>query len=333
MGYTDIILDGSDTMAKLKSKVNRFFYRNRSKGVRNLMLYIGVGNLVVWLLTMLNPSEPFFYELLRLSPAQVLSGQVWRLFTYPLVYLCESTPILGILSMLFFYWCGSILEQYWGTLRFNAYYLSGVLLTDLAAVAVALVALAEDSLLGLMISSVLGVGFIGYVNFSLLLAAATVIPEEQVRIWFILPVKMKWLAWIDLGFTLYEMIRGLISVLKLGSAAGLSMYLLLLIPLVAVANYLLFFGKQAANILPDFLRYHPTHKSWTRQMKQQTAYSDAGLGRSGPRGSGAQARFRCTVCGRTELSNPGLEFRYCSKCAGYRCYCQDHIHNHEHITE
>ena len=332
MGYTDSILNGSDTMAKLKSKINRFFYRNQNKGVRNLMLYIGVGNLVVWVLTMLNPSEPFFYELLRLNPAQVLSGQVWRLFTYPLVYLCESTPILGILSMLFFYWCGSILEQYWGTLRFNAYYLSGVLLTDLAAVAVALVALAEDSLLGLIVSSVLGVGFIGYVNFSLLLAAATVIPEEQVRIWFVLPVKMKWLAWIDLGFTLYEMIRGLISVLKLGSAAGLSMYLLLLIPLVAVANYLLFFGKQAANILPDFLRYHPTHKSWARQMKQQTVYSDAGLGRGSHRGSSAQARFRCTVCGRTELTNPGLEFRYCSKCAGYRCYCQDHIHNHTHIT-
>ena len=332
MGYTDIILDGSDTMAKLKSKVNRFFYRNRSKGVRNLMLYIGVGNLVVWLLTMLNPSEPFFYGLLRLNPAQVLSGQVWRLFTYPLVYLCESTPILGILSMLFFYWCGSILEQYWGTLRFNAYYLSGVLLTDLAALAVALVALAEDSLLGLIVRSVLGVGFIGYVNFSLLLAVATVIPEEQVRIWFVLPVKMKWLAWIDLGFTLYEMIRGLISLLRLGSS-DISMYLLLLIPLVAVGNYLLFFGRQAVNILPDFLRYHPTRKSRSRQRKQQTVYSDAGLGRDSRRSSSSQARFRCTVCGRTELTDPNLEFRYCSKCAGYRCYCQDHINNHTHITQ
>ena len=105
-----------------------------------------------------------------------------------------------------------------------------------------------------------------------------------------------------------------------------------MVPLVAIANYLLFFGKQAANILPDFIRYHPTHKSWKRQVKQANVYADAGMGRGSSR-SGAQARFRCTVCGRTELTNPGLEFRYCSKCAGYRCYCEDHIHNHVHITE
>lgn len=333
MGYTDSILNGSDTMAKLKSKINRFFYRNQNKGVRNLMLYIGVGNLVVWLLTMLNQADPFFYELLYFSPQMILSGQLWRLISYPLVYLVESGPIFGLLSLLFYYWCGSVLEQYWGTLRFNVFYLSGVLLTDLAGIAIALIARAEGYLLGLIASYTLGIGFVGYVNLSLLLAAATVLPEEQVRIWFVIPVKMKWLAWIDLGFTLYSMIRGLISLLQVG-AAGVSMYLLnLLIPVVPILNYLLFFGKQSACILPDFLRYHPTHKSWARQMKQQTAYSDAGLGRGSHRGSSAQARFRCTVCGRTELTNPGLEFRYCSKCAGYRCYCQDHIHNHTHITQ
>ena len=324
MRYTDSILTGSDVMAKLKTKVNRFFYRNRDRGLRNLMLYLSIGNLVVWVLTLLNPSEPFFYELLRFNPTQVLSGQVWRLFSYPLVYLCESTPFLGILTMLFFYWCGTVLEQYWGTLRFNAFYLSGVLLTDLAGLIVALTARAEGSVLGLMVSSVLGVGYIGYVNFSLLLAAATVLPEEQVRIWFVLPVKMKWLAWFDLGFTLFEIVRGLIFILQFG-LGSVSMYLLLLVPLVAVGNWLLFFGRQAANILPDFLRYHPTRKSWKRKVKQGRIYEV-------PNKQG-NARFRCTVCGRTELTNPGLEFRYCSKCAGYRCYCEDHIQNHVHITE
>ena len=331
MRYTDSILTGSDVMAKLKTKVNRFFYRNRDRGLRNLMLYLSIGNVVVWVLTLLNPSEPFFYELLCFSPTKVLSGQVWRLFSYPLVYLCESTPFLGILTMLFFYWCGTVLEQYWGTLRFNAFYLSGVLLTDLAGLIVALTARAEGSFLSLMVSSVLGVGYIGYVNFSLLLAVATLAPDQQVRFWFVLPLKMKWLAWIDLGVTPFYMIRGLVSLLNIGYT-GVSMYLLLLVPLVALGNYLLFFGKQAANILPDFIRYHPKRKSWARQVKQANAYSDAGLGQSVPR-SGAQARFRCTVCGRTELTNPELEFRYCSKCAGYRCYCQDHIHDHTHITQ
>ena len=160
-----------------------------------------------------------------------------------------------------------------------------------------------------------------YLNMSLLLAVATLIPEEQVRIWFVLPVKMKWLAWIDLGFTLYGMIRTVISPLF-----GGWFYLVLLFPLVPIANYLLFFGKQAAAILPDFLRYHPTRKSWKRQVKQGRIYEDIPRARD-------NARFRCTVCGRTELTDPKLEFRYCSKCAGYRCYCADHINNHTHITE
>lgn len=310
-------------MAKLRSKINRFFYRNRDRGVRNLMLWLGVGNLIVWVLYLVKPSDPLFYNLLCFNPEKVLSGEVWRLFTYPLVYLCESGPIFGIISLLFFYWCGTVLEQYWGTLRFNAFYLSGVLLTDLAGLIIALVAQAEGGF-ALLLSSVLGVGFIGYVNFSLLLAAATVVPEEQIRIWFVIPVKMKWLAWIDLGFTLFDLIRGLILILQFGFGS-VSMYLMLLIPLVAVGNWLLFFGKQAANILPDFLRYHPTRKSWKRQVKQGRIYEV-------PNKQG-MARFRCTVCGRTELTNPGLEFRYCSKCAGYRCYCEDHIHDHVHITE
>ncbi len=310
-------------MAKLRSKINRFFYQHRDQGVRNLMLWLAIGNLLVWVLYLVQPSNPLFYNLLCFNPEKILSGEVWRLVTYPLVYLCESGSILGIITLFFFYWCGMVLEQYWGTFRFNAFYLSGVLLTDLAGLIIALVARAEGGF-ALLLSQVLGVGFIGYVNFSLLLAAATVLPEEQVRIWFVLPVKMKWLAWFDLGFTLFELVRGLIFILQFG-LGSVSMYLLLLVPLVAVGNWLLFFGKQAANILPDFIRYHPTRKSWKRKVKQGRIYEV-------PNKQG-QARFRCTVCGRTELSNPGLEFRYCSRCAGYRCYCEDHIHNHVHITE
>ena len=42
-------------------------------------------------------------------------------------------------------------------------------------------------------------------------------------------------------------------------------------------------------------------------------------------------RHKCTVCGRTDTDYPNLEFRYCSKCNGYYCYCMDHINNHVHI--
>ena len=307
----------------LRNRINRFFYRNRNKGIPNLMLWIAAGNVVVFLLTIMNQENPFFYELLYFHPEQILAGQIWRLFTYPLVYLCESSPLFGILTLLFYYWCGNILDQYWGPLRFNLYYLCSVLLTDLVGVAVSLVYAAQLGEIGSIFSAVMGFGFVGYINMSLLLAVATLLPDQQIRIYFVIPVKMKWLAWLDLGITLYQMIRGLVQMAQFGGL--ISLYLTLLIPLAPIVNYLLFFGKEAANILPDFLRYHPTRKSWKRAVKTKTVYSNIR--------PADNARFRCTVCGRTELSDPGLEFRYCSKCAGYRCYCADHINNHAHITE
>ena len=295
-------------MTKLKSKINRFFYNNQNKGVRNLMLYIAIGNALVYLVCLLLRDDPRLYDALVFNRAAILHGQVWRLFTYPLVYMASmgTTGIIwGAIGMFFFYWCGTVLEQYWGTLRFNAYYLAGILLTDIAALILGAVA---DSY---------------YVNLSLFLAVATLLPDQQIRIWFVIPVKMKWLAWIDLGLTLIGVVLGIVAMIA-GFSEG-EVYLDWLLPLVPVGVWLLFFGKQTANVLPDVLRYHPKHKSWKRAVKQGRIYEV-------PNKQG-QARFRCTVCGRTELTDPGLEFRYCSKCAGYRCYCEDHIHDHVHISE
>ena len=292
-------------MTKLRSKINRFFYNNQNKGIRNLMLFLAIGNVLVYLLNVLKPDDPLFYRLLVFDGNAILHGQVWRFFSYPLVYMVESGPIWGALGLFFYYWCGSVLEQSWGVLRFNFYYLIGILLTDLAAL-----------LLGAAASSF-------YVYLSLFLAVATLLPDQQIRIWLVLPVKMKWLAWIDLGLTLFSTVTGIVAMIS-GFPRGL-VYLDWLLPLVPIVVWLLFFGKQAANILPDFIRYHPTRKSWKRKVKQGRIYEV-------PNKQG-QARFRCTVCGRTELTNPNLEFRYCSQCAGYRCYCEDHIHNHTHITE
>ena len=193
-------------MAKtpLRSRINRFFFKNQNKGIRNLMLYIAIGNVVVFLLSYI--STDYFYKLLRFDYLLILKGQVWRLFTYPLCYLCESMPILGIFSLLFYFWCGRILDEYWGPLRFNLYYLSGILLVDAAAMAIgAAVGLYQAELASFFVTAI-------YLNLSLLLAAATVIPEEQIRIWFVIPVKMKWLAWLDVGLTLISLIRTAIPI-------------------------------------------------------------------------------------------------------------------------
>lgn len=287
-------------------QMNRFLYKNRNRGLRNLMLYVAIGNVVVYLLYLLNQSNPLFYYLLIFDRASILRGEVWRLITYPLTYLVGTGFLWGAIGLFFYYWCGQILEQYWGTLRLNVYYFSGILLTDLAA---------------LLLRAEAGSH---YVNLSLFLAVATILPNEMVRIYFVIPVKMKWLGLIDLILTAVGVVSGIVVMVRT-LEPGTFPYLAWLLPVVALLNYVLFFGKQITNLLPDFIRWHPTQKSWKRAVKQGTVYN-APRARDG-------ARFRCTVCGRTEISDPGLEFRYCSKCAGYRCYCQDHINNHAHITE
>lgn len=300
-------------MSRFTGKINAFLYQNRNKGIPNLMLYIAVGNVIVYLLYLLNVSNTLFYDLLCFDRTLILQGQVWRLFTYPLTYLMTLMPVLGIFSLIFYVWGSKVLEQYWGTLRFNLFYLLGVLLTDAAAL-----------LLGCNASA-------SYINMSIFLAMATLMPDELVRIYFIIPVKLKWIAWLDLGLTAFSVVSGIITMIfSLTHGGGL--YLTWLLPVVALLNYFLFFGKGFVNVLPDFMK-HPKNKA---QRQTEARFRSATIHTVPPQGAARQARpyrFKCTVCGRTDVSDPNLEFRYCSRCAGYRCYCIDHINNHAHVSE
>lgn len=338
---------GSDTMARNTGKINAFFYRNRNKGVRNLMLYVAGGNVLVWVLSMLNPENLLFFNILRFDYLKIMGGQVWRLFSYPLTYLTQMVfgyggsmmgILLGAISMFFYYFCGRVIENNWGVLRFNLYYLAGVLLTDLAGIVIGLFGRAADPVTGNLVAAV-GTALnptaanyavtASYVNLSLFLALATLQPELGVRVYFFIPVKMKWLAWLELGLTVYNIV---VLLIRNGFLS-----LLWIMPIFALLNYFLFFGKSFVNVLPDFMR-HPKNRT-QRQTAQRfrSATQSRGPTYTAPNHSAVHStpsyRFRCTVCGRTDVSNPGLEFRYCSKCSGYRCYCADHINNHVHVSE
>jgi len=136
-----------------------------------------------------------------------------------------------------------------------------------------------------------------------------------------IPVKMKYMAWVYLGFTA-------LNVILLLPAGLFSFYWLM--PLVPLLNYFLFFGSDIQNLFPDSWRYR-------RPKQHKTAYP-SGAKPNANWAAGYQSktgerpyRHKCTVCGRTDTDYPNLEFRYCSKCNGYYCYCMDHINNHTHI--
>ncbi len=292
-------------MKDLRRRFERFCLKNRNKGIANLMLYIAIGNLAVYVLSMIDPSN-LVYRYLCFSRSAILHGQVWRLVTYIFTYLLDTTGwsfFLAAVSLFCYYQFGKILEGYWGAFRFNLYYLAGVLLTDVAAI-----------LLGSGADATA-------LNLSLFLAVATIAPEAKVLLFFIIPIKMKYMAWVYLIVTALNVFLSMQSGL-------LSFYWLL--PIVPLLNYFLFFGSDIKNLLPSSMRYrqHKNYRTTSAGARPNANWASSYQSKTGQK----PYRHKCTVCGRTDTDYPNLEFRYCSKCNGYYCYCSDHINNHVHIT-
>ena len=285
-------------MKNLRRNFERFCMKHRRVGIPNLMLWIAIGSAIVYMMSLFNQTY-FLYNLLDFDRAAILRGEVWRLFTYIFTYN-TGNPILTLISLFCFYSIGRAMENVWGTLRFNLYYLSGVVLMDAFC----------------MITG--GYADIFYLNLSLLLGYATLYPDAKFLIFFVIPVKAWIMALIDLGITVYQIVM-------LSIFAG---FPYCLFPLVAILNYFLFFGSDVAYIFP---------MSWRRffgkvfQKKSPQQSPPPKTIQFTPKPAKTDYHHKCTICGRTDTSNPELEFRYCSRCNGYHCYCEEHISNHTHI--
>ena len=287
-------------MKNLRRKFELYCYQNRNKGIPNLMLYIVLGTAVVYLMSSL-AGNYYLYSQLYFDRELILQGQVWRLITYPLTYNAGSL-LLTAISLFCYYSLGRAMENIWGTLRFNLYYLSGVVMMDIYC----------------MIFG--GYASVSYLNLSLFLAYATLFPDAHFLLFFIIPIK----AWVFALIDLLSVLMGLIT----------NPFPYNLFSVISLANYFLFFGKEVLNVIPISWRAN-ARRLVRRQPKQQKKAKiiefDAGSYEASKATPKAPYTHRCTVCGRTDVSNPELEFRYCSRCKGYYCYCEDHISNHSHI--
>ena len=282
-------------MKNLRRNFERFCLRNRNKGIPNLMLYICIGNAVMYVISMVTRNYTL-YNLLSFNRRLILQGQVWRLFTYPLTYLTSNILLMAI-SLLCYYSLGNAMERMWGTLKFNIFYLTGVVLMDIYA----------------MIFNCSANVY--YLNMSLFLGYATLFPDASFLLFFIIPVK----AWVLALFDLVIILLGVFS--PPFTAANL-------FPLIALGNFFLFFGKDVLNVIP--LSWQNNARKLFHKKPKQPKVIQFHVSQK-PQEPKQNYNHRCTVCGRTDVSNPELEFRYCSKCKGYYCYCQDHINNHVHI--
>ena len=285
-------------MKNLRRQFELYCYKNRTKGIPNLMLYIALGTALVYIMSEMSGNH-LLYNLLYFDRTLILRGQIWRLFTYPLTYRIDNLLLMAV-SLFVYYSLGRSMESIWGTLRFNLFYLTGVLMMDVYC----------------MIFG--GYASVTYLNLSLFLSYATLFPDAQFLLFFIIPVK----AWI---FALFDLAIVLMDLITYPFPYNL-------FSVISLANYFLFFGKDVLNVLPPVWRIKAKNKFSRNSNHKPKVIQFEAASRNGVK-TVPQANYthRCTVCGRTDVSNPELEFRYCSRCKGYYCYCQDHISNHSHI--
>ena len=279
---------------KLERKFGRF-------GIPNLTIYMIVCYVIGYALMIVNPG---ILNWLSLEPAYILRGQVWRLVTWVLYPPSTSGVLWFAIAVLFFYYpIGTSLERTIGTFKYTLYILSGVIFTILGAFILYFL-LGGNVLVGNVFSTY-------YISLSTFLAYAMCYPDMQVLLMFIIPVKMKWMAIFYVVIVVYEMIQYIM--------AG-AWYLV--IPIVAsLLNFIIFyFGTK------DFSRYNP--KEVLRRIEFRRAMDPQGRMKSG---SGSVTKHKCAICGRTELDDPNLEFRFCSRCNGNYEYCQDHLFTHTHV--
>lgn len=286
---------------KLERKYGRY-------AISNLMYYIIILYAIGFVI---NTFIPGLYDnFLSLNPHMILRGQVWRLVTF-IISPPDSSIIFIIFSLYLYYMIGASLERTWGAFRFNVYFFMGVILHIIAS---------------FVIYFVWGIIFpfdTYYLNMSLFLAFASTYPDMELMLFFILPIKIKWLGIIDGVLFALTIIFGYMApalmpkmpnfYLGLFSIGIMALPIFATAALVSLLNFIIFFVITRN-------RNRITFEQRRRKMVYNAKIKEATRG----------SRHKCAVCGKTE-SDTDMTFRYCSKCEGNYEYCQEHLYTHQHI--
>ena len=291
---------------------------------------------------LLQMAMPGVVEYLYLNPYLVLHGQIWRLFTWILVpdggY---GSGIYGMLMMVFVLYCyyilGCNLQFAMGKFRYNIYIFSGLIFTVIGSFVLYGVAtfqfaevieyLGEDgakdvfTIYGTTVLDGKSVLLPAYwfrqvstseIKMSMLLAIAAIYPDAVFRINFLIPIKAKWLGLFYAAIMAYSFLMGDISTR---------------IMLVAsLLNFIVFFFATR-----DYRRISPKEQKRKMEYRQKVRQAQHVGNTATYQGRTVITRHKCAICGRTELDDENLEFRYCSKCEGNFEYCTDHLYTHEHV--
>lgn len=284
-------------ISKLERKFGKY-------AIHDLPIYIVTAYAAGFMIELLMPE--IYTRYLSLNVDKILHGQVWRVLTF--VMQPPSTSLIFIIFALYLYlMIGRTLERAWGSFRFNLFFFSGVLFHVAGAFAAYFV---TKAVYGYGLNFDLGTT---YLNLSMFFAFAALYPDVQLLLFFMIPIKIKWLAFLDGAFFAYSIVVGLFS----GSAVGVSQALA---ALLSLANFLIFFLSS---------RKTSPVQNYRQKKRQQEFYAKTRP--VAPAGAQPLTRHKCCICGCTELTAPDREFRYCSKCSGAKEYCNEHLFTHTHM--
>lgn len=284
-----------DWLSKLERRFGKY-------AIPNLMYYIIIMYAGGFILQLINPS--FYYQYLSLDASAILHGQIWRIITF-MIQPPSTSVIFIIFALYLYYMIGTQLERAWGAFRFNVYFFAGILFHVLAAILVYLI-----TGISLPIDT-------WYLNMSLFFAFAALYPNVQFLLFFVIPVKVKWLALLDGAYFLYTVILAFLPSYG-GEIFGIIYKANAVAAVVSILNFIIFF-LGSRNMKPYSPKQVKRKREFQKKIRPVNTYANG-------------AKHRCAVCGRTELDNPNLEFRYCSKCNGNYEYCQDHLFTHTHVN-
>ena len=300
-------------MSEMEKRFGRY-------AVRDLSLKLIILYLIGYAIYYLNANV---MQYLTLDPYAIVHGQVWRIVSWLLIPPHTSNLFFVAIMLFFYYSIGTSLERVWGVWQYNVFIFTGILLT----VAAAFIWMGFTYLTGSsgILTQIGPANYFAYyslafstyyINMGIFLAYALTFPDAVVLMFFIIPMKVKWLGLLDVAYLVFEFLQAT-SATRFAIAATF------------------------VNIAILYLRSHRSvRRSYSGRTMEDIFHSAVGTGASKNRSAGPVRRqmrpagavvHRCAICGRTQADNPDLEFRYCSKCEGGQEYCQDHLFTHVHV--
>jgi hypothetical protein len=305
-------------LRKISSSIDRFCLKHRKFGIPRLVEGVIGASVLVYIIGLMDTTGTF-YSFLTFSPERILHGEIWRLVTWIFFpFAIESSSVAGVvttaLMLYFFFVISRNLIQAWGSAKFSLYYLLGVALHVIYGVVMWYAFPMMRVFIMLFLSPT-------YLNLSIFVAFALLYPNDRILLFMIIPIRALWLA-VGVGaYCAFLMIRDIIS----------GLYFTAFLPIPALITLLLVCGE-------TLFAYRPARRSRGRTVKRTITVTEPIDFKSAAKQvkrktDGAPYRHKCEVCGKTNIDSPGMDFRYCSRCDGYHCYCGEHINSHTHVVE